>query len=752
MMPADLSERIARLLALRRDRLPRVEAEIARWRRIDADLTALSGALADLARHPSVGPDDAFELVVPRLPELRSGIADLIDLYSTVAARFARDTVNVGVSGSARVGKSTLLQSISGLGDQQIPTGRDIPVTAVRSRIYHSPRERMAVLRLHSAESFLDEVVRPYHHALKITGAPATLDEFRDWSYPPDSRQADISAGDVALLVRLRDMQQALWSYEADLTGGEKAVKLEDLRPYVAYPTSTERSAGRTGHRYLAVKDVRIDCPFPSTDVDKLGIIDLPGLGEIAADAEEHHLTGLRHDVDVVLLVKRAAEGMAYWSQADAQAINLLDRARGFIRNRGDFVFIVLNSRPEDGELADALRADILRQVNDGEPGKHFMVFDASAADPESVRDRVLSPLLRALADRLPVMDEESFAGARERALEVASGIRLALGEVSGALSRLRGKSTGAIEDLEGRSEVLQDKLTVALTKLVQRIREEATRDEDDLDYVAAIDAAYDEVKDWIENGFGVGQDEWEDRAYTSFLRHKSTGTYGAEEFNRIRVAISNKFSSLNVFFSQKLEDGRREVGRILQASFGSLLGDIDIDGENGGTRVLTLAADLLADASEPCPALEDAIRHLLSLRLEYRTLLQPKMRIHLNDLEMEYRDPATGRMTTVVVEQSPDGAHDLYVHAYEQSRQAAWDTKKALLAEEVTPLLVIYSATEQFEDAFIRSGDSRREFGRFVRSYRDELWPGEFAGITEGHARYARVTRLIKAITSELG
>ncbi len=728
-------------------------AEIGRWRQVDTDLAALGGALADLRRHPTVSQEDAADLVIPTLHEIRASIADVIDLYSAVEARFSRDTVNVGVSGSARVGKSTLLQSVSGLSDQQIPTGRDIPVTAVRSRIYHSPRERMAVLRLHSPESFIDEVIRPYHNALKIAGVPATLEDFRRWEYPLDSDLAGIRAGDVALLVRLRDMQQALWSYQGDLSGGEKAVKLDELRPYVAYPTSAERAAGgQVEHRYLAVKDVRIDCPFPYTDVDQLGIIDLPGLGEIAADAERQHVTGLRHDVDVVLLVKRAAEGMAYWSAGDAQAINLLDEARGSIRDRGDFVYIVVNQRAGDADLAQALTADIQRQVNDNEPGKHFSLLPADVADSASVREAVLAPLFRALAERLPGMDEDCFTGAAERAAEVASGIRRELGELSGALTRLRAGSAGAIEDLEGRARELRADLAVELGLLVRELENQATADDDDPDYVTAVDAAYGNVKDWIDSGFGVGEEEWEKRAYRSFVVHQNVVNYGGEEFNRIRVEISTRYSSLDDFFSHQIEEGRRRVGRVLTSNFGELLGDLDLEAENGGTAVLTRAADLLAEASEPCPTLERALRQLLSLKLEYRTQLQPKMRGQLSDLKIQFDDPMTGQPTVVVKEASQEGAHELYLYTYEQARQAAWDTKKALLAEEVTPLLVVYSATEQFEDAFIRSGQSDAEFRRFARSYRDELWPGEFAGVTEGHARYAKVARLIKTITGELG
>lgn len=73
------------------------------------------------------------------------------------------------MSGAARMGKSTLLQSVSGLDDNQIPTGHGIPVTAVRSRIFHSPTVRRAELEMHSPESFLAAVISPLHAALDLS-------------------------------------------------------------------------------------------------------------------------------------------------------------------------------------------------------------------------------------------------------------------------------------------------------------------------------------------------------------------------------------------------------------------------------------------------------------------------------------------------------------------------------------------------------------------------------------------------------
>ena len=196
-------------------------------------------------------------------------------------ARFARDTVNIGVSGQARVGKSTLLQSVSGLGDDQIPTGQALPVTAVRSRIFHAPDLRRATLRLHTFDTFVTEVARALPrragrrgaagHAGRVPRAGSTRS--RD-----ELLRADRPSW-VTMLNRLRAMQASFPTYAHDLTGGERVVPLEELRPWVAYPTNAQEQHARhrSRGRYLAVRDVRIDCPFPHAQVRTWGSSTCPG-------------------------------------------------------------------------------------------------------------------------------------------------------------------------------------------------------------------------------------------------------------------------------------------------------------------------------------------------------------------------------------------------------------------------------------------------------------------------------------------
>ena len=63
-----------------------------------------------------------------RFSPIYEAISDTLASLGLLKARFSRSTLNIGVSGRARVGKSTLLQSIAGLHDEQIPTGSGLPV------------------------------------------------------------------------------------------------------------------------------------------------------------------------------------------------------------------------------------------------------------------------------------------------------------------------------------------------------------------------------------------------------------------------------------------------------------------------------------------------------------------------------------------------------------------------------------------------------------------------------------------------
>ncbi|MGH3794012.1 MAG: hypothetical protein ACRDSP_03905 [Pseudonocardiaceae bacterium] len=749
-MLGDISDRIETILDARKRHLPQIRADLEWWRETDDHIAALGRVVAELRKHPAT-PDELRTVLEPfGTEEIREDIAEAVRLLSVLETRFSRGTINIGVSGQARVGKSTLLQSISGLGDDQIPTGEALPVTAVRSRIYHSAERRRATLRLHSFDTFVTDVISPYHSELELPGLPTTPPDFRGWAYPKPVADGLPGSVDkpsyVTMLNRLQAMQASFSSYEADLTGQERVVALDELRPFVAYPTNDEEQApGETVRRYLAVRDVRIDCDFPQAQVEHLGIIDLPGLGEVAVRAEQHHVNGLQNEVDIVLLVKRPVEGMAYWGDADARALDLIDGARGFVQKR-DFVFIVINSGGTSAPMAAALHDHIRGQVNSGKPDQFFRVLETDAADTSEVFEGVLTPVLNHLADRMPAMDAEVLAGTRAELRAVSSRIRVVIEDLSRMLSSVRHASASIAEDLERRTKRLRQDLAGSLARLVNELREQARSAIQDPGYSLAVDTAYQATREWINSGLGVGQQSWQDEAFRSMLVDHNSSRYAGDELNRVRVEISYRFQGIDAYFRTRVQELWHKIAEIMSAQLGTLVATQD------GEVALRRFAELLSDASEPCPRLSDAVHQLLAIRLDYRSQLHPRVRAELDALTLQERDRETGQQRNrIVVEINEVGAKQLYHSVVHIAEQAAHLTKKALLREGLTPALVLHAAAEQFEDTLIRSGDSEREFKRLARSYRDEIWSGVFHEIDAANARVAKVIRARDLLVARL-
>ena len=319
-----ISPLIDKIIEQRGEQLRVITGYIENVHNINGGINELKDALDNLLQHPQV-----TEELKSRLKEFESEstswggeIVSALERLENAKNRLARKAVTIGCSGQARVGKSTLLQTIGNLPEEAIPTGKGIPVTAVRSRLQNS-YEQKAFLNLRDKKNFIDELIKPFHRELNLPEV-YSFEDFKSFDYNQDAVATDTNVG---LLGRLKDMHAALSSYEMHLNGGIKTVEdLTQLRPWVAYPTEEEEKNLNCSRLYLAVKNVEIKCSF-LVDVEKLMLVDLPGLGEVNVDAEEHHVQGLKNEVDLVLMILRPTDISCYWGDKDQKALKLINRA-----------------------------------------------------------------------------------------------------------------------------------------------------------------------------------------------------------------------------------------------------------------------------------------------------------------------------------------------------------------------------------------------------------------------------------------
>ena len=174
-MDMPLTQSLERIISERGERAKALDGRISEWMAVSDELRRLGAAIQDLSAHPA--SPGALVGLLPQIENLPARIErEVLPRLRRVQQRFSRSTLNIGVAGEARMGKSTLLQAISGLGEDQIPTGDDLPVTAVRSRIFHVQGSGRARIGFHSWETFRSSVLQPYFARLGADTAPPSAE------------------------------------------------------------------------------------------------------------------------------------------------------------------------------------------------------------------------------------------------------------------------------------------------------------------------------------------------------------------------------------------------------------------------------------------------------------------------------------------------------------------------------------------------------------------------------------------------
>jgi hypothetical protein len=739
---SDVQDRIEDVLRARRDALPLIEQEIGRWSEVQGLLAELTDAVASAAEVDEQDGSAVVDFDVDTAGlELLAAQAQAA--LATVRSRVARRTVNIGVSGRARNGKSTLLQSLSGLGDEQIPAGQGQPVTAVRSRIFHSDTTRGAQLTMYTQQSFCTEVVAPYFRALGLAPEPCSLRDFERFDLAAAARglPAEQLEPNRPVLARLEEMHESLATYRELLTGEVRSVEIDDLRRWVAYP---RRSPGTTpDRRYLAVRDAVITCGFPIEDVVSLGLIDLPGLGELVPNAEAHHLAGLENDVDFVIVVKRPDETNAMWSKPDQASLNLIAQACGAAPIR-DFCTILINSGGCSEVNVDAVTDDIRAQLNEGRDGTNYQVWTADAADRAAVSADVLGRALEHLSAALRRMDAAVLDEAMTRCAQARRELETQLARMARAVRTISHPT--AVEELIERADRLHNELTVSVQDWVEDLRRRTADPYEDEQFLERVEQLREEIRGWVLDGFGLGRTEWLEHAHIEMRKAGASAKFSTDALNSARNEIARRFGDIDDVLLQR----REEFWRGLVAALGPRLRRL-LPGASAEQSLAQLAT-ALRDAPDPCPHLADTVEVVLDVRLDYRTRVLPTMRRLLDSLRPESVDPATGTARSpIVVPPTAEGAEQLYQAVTGLSRQAVYQAGKLLEKETQTMALALLAYGEQFEDMLIRSSSSHAEFRRLVGMYRDEIWPEERSGPATATAKVQRVVRLARELTETL-
>lgn len=636
--------------------------------------------------------------------------------------RLSRETVNIGVAGLARQGKSTLLKSLTGLDDNAIPTGGTDFCTAARSLIRNSRQTRAVIVR-HNRESFLRETVLPYYDAFNLAPKPRDLREFIATPLPKISEQA--SSNDKNLYLTLADIHASIARVDSMLTGGETEIPLGDVRGWV--------TKDKGDRKYLAVRKAVVEAPFPFKEMPaQLRLIDLPGLGEMALNIGTELMRTVAEQADLVLVVKMPQATGAGWGGPDIEILDIMRRAVPDLELR-DWILLTLNHTNTPGHKNKANIDSLLNTVSSRDL-EGIAVRTCDCSSPDAVRDEVVKPAMRLLMEKAGALDLARLQAASQ-AVEKLRGS--ALPHIEKLQAVIAANSGSAIDaEFDGKvREFLRD-LRGTLREVQKEIKREmrAAVKPDDMLY-REIERLVAVLNSTIGNDSNIaGYHPWSVDELAGRLRY----TEGEAEVrdraaSNTRLALARFLASRldPVFQTEVARQKKRVADELLeQAPLAKFVSAFDAN-PSGTESTLSMIGRIIP---ERMPLLKDAFSRLGAFSFTYEANFHPIVRERLYRLDPDERE--YGESGGMGQWQSYELERTEFSEIARQLR-AALDTVAAeiaysLVEERPTGGLnlhhALYYSVKEFLDQILWSEGAEHEWKRLLYENRRRLWADDYA------------------------
>ena len=621
-------------------------------------------------------------------------IKDELQKLTKLKARFCRDTLNIGVVGRMRQGKSTLLQSLTGLESDVIPTHSGGACTAVKSIIRHRlTGETEAKIYFHSEESLFQEVILSYYQELNLNPQPSSfskfINTFSNYAIPEVDNPTQ-----KTLYERIKnDYHKNYLDYQDLLGKNELLVSRDEITEYVAHHENSFKN--------LAVRGVEIYCTFPNPEVGQIALVDLPGLGDFKSSDKSLLEDALEQEVDIVLFVRRPDTIGDAWKTEDTDLYATAARA---LNNLAERSFLVLN-KVNDGQVSCQNFKD---KILNGSVA--FNVVDSLIADcsDQEQANSVLDRVIAHLENNITELDIKYAESCQSNLVELQQLIELELKKAQNALGKATGSTSEHRAFLPLFTQLWKD-LNHGLETLLKQLAQ--YRDQVNIEFKSQVDATIQACRNdtgiptieeiEIRNSLKRGYSE----AYLSYL-------------NPIRAHLSQQFLFLDKGLKRSLDQVKCQVVEVL-INQGRLAGLT----QARGVEFLQTIAHRIPD--EQLPGQPSKIKFgfemLADFELSYRGLVQHRIRQHL--------DVLTQDSSTVLQLPTSPNAQQVLDNLKTSHAKALYKCQNALEDLLCEPSQAAFAIVEEFLDRILRAEDVEMEWQIYLDEVKAEVW-SEFAVI----------------------
>lgn len=323
---------------------------------------------------------------------------------SRLTERFSRKELHISFIGRAGQGKSLVMQNISGLSGNVIPSAEGSDCTGAKSIITNDPTATTTKARIEFfSQMEMIEIVNTYlANIFYGTYKVGSIDEIKNLPLEDMKKKLDFTqVKENELLAQLEKYVLHIGEFETAL-GTTREVTEQDIEKYVAQFKSGDPS--KKYFTYLGVKLANIICKFPEEDAGKIVLVDTIGIGATSLGTEDKMLDTVENDSDAIVFMFRPD---AFRPRLSNDEINIIDEVSKRISPEyaKEMFFWVLNrvtsGKGENAKYMPDLKAQI---ANRNFPVA--MVLEVDCKSSNAVETELLTPILKQLSQRIGNVDE----------------------------------------------------------------------------------------------------------------------------------------------------------------------------------------------------------------------------------------------------------------------------------------------------------------------------------------------------------
>lgn len=702
---SSLRQSIEAVLKQRQAHLPALKQTYENLKRLRAAILRGQTLAEQIGTAEAVAQQTKAGLLSEKLRDFPDRISEVQAKLRNLGIRFAKRTINIGVAGTARQGKSTLLRAVSGLGDEAIPTSDGLPCTGAKSKILHSESESHAEIEFFSEREFLQNVVHAYYEHLKLPHRPRALAEFKRAEL---KLLAGASPGENAFFDILKKLQAGLPHFEPLLSCEPRKIPIQEVRSYVAQ----RDEKGRDTHQYLAVRCANIFARFRS-DVTGLAMIDLPGLGELARGHAEKLAASLRQEIDAVLVVKRPDALGDKWSDQDVRVIDLVKEAAPELE-LADWMFWVLN------RLRNDKNAEIIKALCGNQPdvGAPLLLLTADCSNADEVDEKIFLPVVKHMQQNLANIDRKLLDDVHGRIEAVVRDIREAVGDAAKLFSPAALDADGA-RAFDTKFDDFLASLRSNLSKLRREYQNAGGDFRQAAEYADLVDKTCDAMQATPPTSASKDLQQFYEKA----------GGWPAVIQGELHHARAHLVADLSLRLDEYL---RRISGEALAELFRRLLPEALrawLPSEGDARQQLRALHERLDTSSQS--TLASGLDYLVDFQYSFNSHFDYHIRKELDQL-----DPQFSKVDLLLGPQADaDTARNALDHIY---KQAVYNVGKKLKTLRQNPQQIIESLVCTARDRLAWAPGVEQEWRHFLFLRRAEIWPDVFD-------RFAKDTALAK-------